>query len=112
MDILIWPFDKPIDGLKASSRPIDAYNKFIGAEDHESFDKLRTISPRIGILAGGLEQEKGTLDLSISTLFASKWLPMVNVLRDQFASPSKEMMDTLLVVQNQMKDGFLAGKQL
>ena len=39
------------------------------------FDKLRTISPRSSILAGGREQEKGTIDLSISTLFASKWLP-------------------------------------
>jgi hypothetical protein len=32
-------------------------------------------------LAGSLEQEKGTIDLSIGTLFASKWLPVANDLR-------------------------------
>ena len=35
------------------------------------------------------------------------WLPMVDALRNQFAGPSKEMMDTILVAQNQVKDGFL-----
>jgi len=44
------------------------------------FDKLRAISTLLS-LAGGLEQEKGTIDLSISTLFASKWLPELHDLR-------------------------------
>ena len=35
------------------------------------------------------------------------WLPIVDVLRNQFAGPSKEMIDTILVAQNQVKDGFL-----
>ena len=34
------------------------------------------------------------------------WLPLVDVLRHQFAGPSKEMLDTILVAQNQVKDGF------
>jgi len=34
------------------------------------------------------------------------WLPIVEALRNQFAGPSKEMMDTILVAKNQVKDGF------
>ena len=33
------------------------------------------------MVAGGLEQEKGTIDFYNSTLFASKWLPVTNDLR-------------------------------
>jgi len=33
---------------------------------------------------------------------------LVDALRNQFAGPSKEMMDTIIVAQNQVKDGFLA----
>ena len=36
------------------------------------------------------------------------WLPFVDVLRNQFAEPSKKMIDTILVAQNQVKDGFLS----
>jgi hypothetical protein len=39
------------------------------------------------------------------------WLPLVDALRNQFAGPTKEMMDTILVAQNQVKDGFLAAGQ-
>ena len=35
------------------------------------------------------------------------WLPLVDALRNQFAGPSKEMMDSILVAHNQVKDGFL-----
>jgi hypothetical protein len=33
---------------------------------------------------------------------------MVDALRNQFTGPSKEMIDTILVAQNQVMDGFLA----
>jgi hypothetical protein len=36
------------------------------------------------------------------------WLPLVNALRKQFARPTKELIDTILVGQAQVKDGFLA----
>jgi len=35
------------------------------------------------------------------------WLPLVDALRNQFAEPSKQVMDTILVSQSQMKNGFL-----
>jgi hypothetical protein len=35
----------------------------------------------------------------------------VDALRNQFAGPAKEMMDTILIAQNQVKDGFLAAKE-
>jgi len=31
----------------------------------------------------------------------------VDALRNQFAGPSKEMIDTILVARNQVRDGFL-----
>jgi hypothetical protein len=34
--------------------------------------------------------------------------PLVNTLRNQFFEPSKEVIDTILVGQTQVKDGFLA----
>ncbi len=57
------PFDGTLDKLGPSSRPFDAlmHNKS-EAGGHESFEKLRTISPRINVLAGGLEQEKGAIE--------------------------------------------------
>ncbi len=33
----------PSTGLSTGSRPFDAYDNFIEAEGHESFDKLRTL---------------------------------------------------------------------
>lgn len=39
------------------------------------------------------------------------WDPLVYALRNQFTEPSKEMIDTILVAQNQVKDGFLAAGQ-
>ena len=39
------------------------------------------------------------------------WLPIVNVLRNQFAELTKEMAGTILIAQNQVKDGFLAVSQ-
>jgi hypothetical protein len=41
-----------------------------------------------------------------------EWLPLVDALRHQFAGPSKEMMDTIVISQSQVKDGFLATGQL
>jgi hypothetical protein len=37
---------------------------------------------------------------------------MVDSLRHQFAGQSKEMMDTILVAQSQVKDGFIAAGSL
>ena len=39
------------------------------------------------------------------------WLPLVDALRNQFVGPSKELMDTILIAQNQVKDGFLVAGQ-
>jgi hypothetical protein len=39
------------------------------------------------------------------------WLPLVDVLRNQFSGPSKEMINTILVAQTQVNDGFLAIRQ-
>jgi len=39
--------------------------------------------------------------------FYMAWLPLVDALRNQFAEPSKQVMDTILVSQSQMKNGFL-----
>jgi hypothetical protein len=35
-------------------------------------------------------------------------VPLVNALRNRFVDPSKEIIDTILVAQAQVKDGFLA----
>ena len=40
-----------------------------------------------------------------------EWLPLVNALRNQFARPTKELIDTILVGQAQVKDGFLTAIQ-
>jgi len=37
-------------------------------------------------------------------------VPMVDALRNQFTGPSKKMIDTILVAQNQVKDGFLVAR--
>ena len=60
------------------------------------------------------EQEKRRIIKKEKALFPKKkelfefWLPLVDVLRNQFAGPSKEIMDTILVAKNQVKDGFFA----
>ena len=38
-------------------------------------------------------------------------VPLVNALRNQFAWPTKELIDTSLVAQAQVKDEFLAAIQ-
>jgi hypothetical protein len=35
------------------------------------------------------------------------WLPVVDALRNQLAKASKEVISTILIAQNQVKDGFL-----
>jgi len=39
------------------------------------------------------------------------WLPLMDALRNNFAGPSKEMINTILVAQTQVNDGFLAIRQ-
>lgn len=34
--------------------------------------------------------------------------PLAEALKNQFAGPSKEMIDTIIVAQIQVKDGFLS----
>lgn len=35
------------------------------------------------------------------------WLPLVDALRNQLSNASKEVISTILIAQNQVKDGFL-----
>jgi len=37
-----------------------------------------------------------------------KWRGLVDALRHQFINPTEELIDTILVAQSQVKDGFLA----
>ena len=53
-----------------------------------------------------LENKKAVRTGGILTASGS-WLPLVDALRNQFAEPSKQVMDTILVSQSQMKSGFL-----
>lgn len=39
------------------------------------------------------------------------WLPLVSTLRNQFSDPSKAIISTVLIAQNQVKDGFLANDE-
>ena len=63
------------------------------------------------VILAVLENKKAVRTDGVLTAVGD-WLPLVDVLRHQFAGPSKEMMDTILVAQNQVKDGFLATGQL
>jgi hypothetical protein len=60
------PFDKTLDKLGSSSRPFDAYDKFIEAEGHESFDRLRILST---------PKDKKRVSSYDDTLFASNGSP-------------------------------------
>lgn len=35
------------------------------------------------------------------------WLPIVDALRNQLSNASKEVINTIIIAQNQVKDGFL-----
>jgi len=59
---------------------------------------------KVSINIFGLTRKPGSKSGSI-------WLPLVNALRNQFARPTKELIDTILVGQAQVKDGFLAAIQ-
>ena len=67
-----WPFDKPLGKLGVSSGPFRRLSRMSRPGGLESLGFARD-------LEYVERQEKGTIDSSMSTLFASKWLPGIRL---------------------------------
>jgi len=51
------------------------------------------------------ERKKGLISSEMRPF--TSWLPLVDTLRNQLSHASKDVIDTIVIAQSQMKDGFL-----
>ncbi len=58
-------------------------------------------------MVNSLSQQKVTARLPKKTGRFDNWLPLANELRNLFSNGSKGVMTTILIAQNQSRDGFM-----
>jgi len=69
---------------------------------------LNTTSPFDMLAKKSVSHQKNKAVSLAKNDLSTLWLPLVDALRHQFADLPKEMMETILVMKMQLRDGFLA----